>query len=77
MDGFTTQAIAAHLFITGVLTDRIERLRRDDRGQASTEYAGILFVVVAIIGALIALGFTDVGTAIKGKIVEAVGKIGV
>lgn len=52
-----------------------DRMRRDD-GQASTEYAGILFVIVAIIAALIGLGFTDVGSAIKGKIVEAVGNIG-
>jgi Flp pilus assembly pilin Flp len=56
-------------------TDMRDRMR-DDRGQASTEYAGILFVIVAIIAALIGLGFTDVGTAIKGKIVEAVGNIG-
>jgi hypothetical protein len=55
--------------------DLRDRMRRED-GQASTEYAGILFVIVAIIAALIGLGFTDVGSAIKGKIVEAVGKIG-
>ena len=49
---------------------------REDRGQASTEYAGILFVIVAIIAALIAVGWTEVGTAIKSKIVAAVGKLG-
>lgn len=49
---------------------------RDERGQASTEYAGILFVIVAIIGALLALSYTDVGEAIKGKIVEAIGNLG-
>lgn len=49
---------------------------RDERGQASTEYAGILFVIVAIIAALIGLGFSEVGQAIRDKIVQAVNKIG-
>jgi Flp pilus assembly pilin Flp len=56
--------------------DSLVRRLREDRGQASTEYAGILFVIVAIIAALIAAGWTEVGTAIKNKIVEAVGKLG-
>jgi Flp pilus assembly pilin Flp len=56
--------------------DSLAARLRDDRGQASTEYAGILFVIVAIIAALIAAGWTEVGDAIKAKIVEAVGKIG-
>jgi len=76
MNTLTTKALAAHLFVAAVLTDRIERLRSDERGQASTEYAGILFVIVAIIAAVIAAGFTEVGTAIKDKIVEAVGNVG-
>lgn len=50
--------------------------RRDERGQASTEYAGILFVIVAIIGALVGLSYTDVGEAIKSKIIEAVTSLG-
>ncbi len=72
MDALTRLSI-----MISVATDSLrDRLVRDDRGQASTEYAGILFVIVAIIAALIGLGFTDVGQAIKGKIVEAVGNIG-
>jgi Flp pilus assembly pilin Flp len=50
--------------------------RPNDRGQASTEYAGILFVIVAIIAALIALTWSDVGNAIKDKIEQAVDKLG-
>lgn len=49
---------------------------RDERGQASTEYAGILFVIVAIIAALVGLSYTDVGDAIKGKIIEAISGLG-
>lgn len=71
MDVFTRLAVTVSM-----LVDDLGVRMRNDRGQASTEYAGILFVVVAIIGALIALGFTDVGQAIKDKITEAVGKIG-
>jgi hypothetical protein len=71
MDAITRLTIVLSM-AAGDLRDRL----RDDRGQASTEYAGILFVIVAIIAALIGLGFTDVGQAIKNKIVEAVGKVG-
>jgi Flp pilus assembly pilin Flp len=61
---------------TDTLVRRMHELRGNDRGQASTEYAGILFVIVAIIAALIALTWSDVGNAIKDKIVEAVEKLG-
>lgn len=60
-------AATAHAFVTAP---------RSERGQASTEYAGILFVVVAIIAALVGLSYTDVGEALKGKIVEAIGQVG-
>ncbi len=65
--------LSAFLTIAGTqLRDRM----RDERGQASTEYAGILFVIVAIITAVVTTGFTEVGTTLKDKIVEAVGKVG-
>ncbi len=65
--------LSAFLTIAGTqLRDRM----RDERGQASTEYAGILFVIVAIITAVVTAGFTEVGTTLKDKIVEAVGKVG-
>jgi Flp pilus assembly pilin Flp len=76
MEIMTRKAIAAQVITTAYITGLIGRMRDDDRGQASTEYAGILFVVVAIITALIALGFGDVGQAIKGKIVAAITKLG-
>lgn len=47
-----------------------------DKGQASAEYAGIIFVIVAIIAALVGLSFTDIGQAIIDKITEAIGEIG-
>lgn len=69
-------AITRLTIVLNMAADDLRDRLRDDRGQASTEYAGILFVIVAIIAALIGLGFTDVGQAIKNKIVEAVGKVG-
>lgn len=47
-----------------------------EKGQASAEYAGIIFVIVAIIAALVGLSFTDIGQAIIDKITEAIGQIG-
>lgn len=72
MDSITRKATQLQIVLSAYVGGMIGRSRRDDSGQASTEYAGILFVVVAIIVALIGLGFTDVGTAIKGKITEAI-----
>jgi Flp pilus assembly pilin Flp len=48
----------------------------DERGQASTEYAGILFVIVAIITALLGLALTDIGDAIMEKIISAIDGLG-
>jgi len=77
MDFMTEKAIVARTLTVACLAGLVERSRRHgDTGQASTEYAGILFVIVAIIAAVIAAGFTEVGQAIKDKIVEAVGKVG-
>jgi hypothetical protein len=75
MDLVNRQLVVARHLVAAHVAGAFDRLR-SDRGQASTEYAGILFVVVAIIAALIGLGFTDVGSAIKGKITEAIGNIG-
>ena len=47
-----------------------------ERGQASAEYAGIIFVVVALIAALLIVGMSDIGDAIIGKITDAIAKIG-
>ncbi|MGL5859135.1 MAG: hypothetical protein ACRC35_12165 [Angustibacter sp.] len=74
MTRMTCQCRAAWHLATASLARALRQ--RPDSGQASTEYAGILFVIVALVAALIAAGFTDVGEAIKMKIVQAVNKIG-
>jgi Flp pilus assembly pilin Flp len=75
MDALTTKTIAAQLALVDFVSDRLEQLRSSDRGQASTEYAGILFVIVAIIAIIVAAG-SDIGDAIKGRITDAVSKVG-
>ena len=71
MERISSAALQAKIMTTAYITGLIDDLRHNDKGQASTEYAGILFVIVAIIAALIGLGFTEVGQAIKDKMTEA------
>jgi Flp pilus assembly pilin Flp len=75
MDLLPRLAVSTQMAVETAL-DALARRMRDERGQASTEYAGILFVIVAIIAALIAAGWTEVGDAIKQKIEQAINKIG-
>ncbi|MEV4439244.1 hypothetical protein AB0K09_09505 [Streptomyces sp. NPDC049577] len=49
-----------------------KRLRRDDRGQTSIEYLGIIAVVVAII---LVLTTTDFGTMIATAITNQITRI--
>lgn len=55
--------------------DRLLAGGEKDRGQASAEYAGIIFVVLAIIAALVTLSFTGIGEAIIGKIEDPRGAL--
>lgn len=77
MDAITRTAITARTLATVYVAGCFDRLRRvDDRGQASVEYAGIMFVVVALMAALGALKFTDVGTALEKAIKSAIDSVG-
>ncbi|WP_426562834.1 hypothetical protein ACPPVT_18470 [Angustibacter sp. McL0619] len=77
MDTMTRNLVAAQIAVTGYVAGALESLRKDDRGQASTEYAGVIFVVVALVGVVIvAAKATDIGTTLMNKIKEAVGTLG-
>lgn len=78
MENLTRRAVAAQLAFTGMVLGAFDRLERDDRGQGSVEYVGIILVVVALVGAiiLIAKSDTSVGNAIMSKISSAVSSIG-
>lgn len=49
----------------------IDDIRNSEKGQASAEYAGIIFVVILIAAAL-AAGASDIGNAIVTRITEAI-----
>lgn len=73
MDFMTRKAVAAQIAVTSYIAGAL----RNERGQASTEYAGVIFVVVAIVGVVIlAAKSTNIGTALMGKIGEAIGNLG-
>ncbi|MGL4173867.1 MAG: hypothetical protein ACRCTR_07325 [Actinomycetota bacterium] len=75
MDSLTRRYITAKNFFSGRFSKTKEK-NLSDSGQASTEYAGILFVIVAIIAAVVAGGLSDIGDILVKKMKEAVEKIG-
>jgi Flp pilus assembly pilin Flp len=75
IDQLTYRAVAAKVALTGLVVGAFGRLDRDDRGQGSVEYIGIILVVVAIIGVLVTKG-SEIGTAISTRLTAAVNSIG-
>ncbi|MFJ8308506.1 MULTISPECIES: hypothetical protein [unclassified Streptomyces] len=84
-DTLLKTAVAAQLRATGWRDTAVARIQRRyagrdgavrdrdrDRGQTSFEYLGIILVVVAIIGGIMATG---IGTSITNKIKEQIDKI--
>ncbi|MER7145841.1 hypothetical protein ABZ829_12800 [Streptomyces xanthochromogenes] len=77
-DTLLRTAVAAQLRVRGWRDTAITRTRaryasgERDRGQTSFEYLGIILVVVAIIGGIMATG---IGTSITNKIKEQIDKI--
>ena len=66
-------AARTQITVTEWIERRAEAMRaRRDAGQTSFEYLGIAIVIAAIIGVL---ATTDIGDAVKGKILEAIDKI--
>ncbi|MFD9795219.1 hypothetical protein ACFWXK_30185 [Streptomyces sp. NPDC059070] len=64
---------AARIRVNGWLATTASALRRrGDRGQGAVEYMGIIIVVVGII---LVLTQTNVGSAIAGKITAAINRI--
>lgn len=71
MSRFTEKFVAAQAALRALR----ERVAQDERGQGSVEYVGIILVVVAIVGAVVA-GATPVGEAIVTQLTNAVNEIG-
>ncbi|MBO3723780.1 hypothetical protein J5X07_01820 [Actinomyces bowdenii] len=51
-----------------------EQMKNSERGQTAVEYAGIAFLVALIALALIGAN-SEIGDAVKAKIIEAIDKI--
>lgn len=77
MDNLNRRAVAAQIAVTGMILGAFDRLKSDDRGQGSVEYVGIILVVVAIVGAIIAIANsnTSIGDAIMDRISSAISSI--
>ncbi|GAA4725301.1 hypothetical protein GCM10023216_14530 [Isoptericola chiayiensis] len=75
MEKFSNKVLATQVALTGFIAGAFERAQ-DERGQGSIEYAGIIVVVVAIIAAIVTFA-TPIGSAIAGKISEAVNSFSV
>jgi len=70
------KAVATKLAITGFIAGAYGRVQSSrETGQGAVEYVGIILVVGAIIAALVIWG-PAIGSAIGGKISEAVDSIG-
>jgi Flp pilus assembly pilin Flp len=75
MNTLTQKAVAAQVTLKAYAARLARQARDDERGQGSVEYVGIILVVVAIVGAVVA-GATPVGTAILTQLTNAVNNIG-
>lgn len=75
MNTLIEKAVAAQVALKSYASRVTNLFPDDERGQGSVEYVGIILVVVAIVGAVVA-GATPVGTAILTELKEAVGKVG-
>ncbi|WP_207204574.1 hypothetical protein [Sanguibacter massiliensis] len=71
MEKFNNRLVAAQVATTMYIAGAFDRLKKDDRGQGSAEYMGIILVVVAIIG-VVGMAQTEIGNAIKTQIVNAI-----
>jgi len=75
VNAVTRSLITVHTAAGARTRALLERVTTDDRGQASAEYAGIIFVIVAIIAAVV--GAADGwGNTLVQKITEQIDSIG-
>jgi len=62
----------AQIAITGYVAGAFDRMRKDDRGQGSLEYVGIVVAVLAVLALVIA---ALKGVDIAGKLTAAINSI--
>ncbi len=79
MNVITRQMVLARIAVTGYVAGAFDRLKKDDRGQGSVEYVGIVLIVAAIVAAIILI-VTDndfgIGEAIGNAVKNAIDGLG-
>jgi Flp pilus assembly pilin Flp len=69
MQSISERTTHAAVVVQNFVHDAVERLRRDEEGQAAVEYAGILALLAVVFAAIFALKLDDViSKAINGAI---------
>jgi Flp pilus assembly pilin Flp len=72
MQSITERSVQAAVAVQNFVHDAVERLRRDEEGQAAVEYAGILAVLALVFTAIFLLNLDKI---ISEAIKDAVDKI--
>ncbi len=78
MDIINRRLTIAYVTVVGFMSGAVDRMGRDDRGQGSVEYVGIVLVVAALIMAVIGVMGSqggEIGNAIVSKVSEAIDSI--
>jgi pilus assembly protein Flp/PilA len=65
-------AIRTYVLLQVLPTLLVDRLRREERGQTAAEYLGVILVIAALVAVLIS---TDIGTALRTNIVNAINTV--
>ena len=52
-----------------------DRLRRDERGQATAEYVGLVLLMAGVVTFLLTFAGDEIGTAIADVVKAAIGKV--
>ena len=69
MQSITERSVHAAVVVQNYVHDAVERLRRDEEGQAAVEYAGILALLAVVFAAIFALNLDKtISDAIKGAV---------
>lgn len=74
MNFLASRALGAQLAVAAAVTGLLDRTRKDETGQGSVEYVGIIVVVVAIVLVIIGAA-TGIGETLLEKLQEQIDKL--
>jgi Flp pilus assembly pilin Flp len=76
MQSISERTTHAAVVVQNFVNDAVERLRRDEEGQAAVEYAGILALLALVFAAIFALKLDDVISKAINSAIETITKPG-